>query len=90
MRRIILITLALLSILYAGDYASVRFRIPPGREPYGTVSVRPYYVVPQKGGKLEFYFVDPYSQTCVKSLFPHFGYTPCWYLSRHARQRIDT
>ena len=89
MRRIPWIVLALLALLYAGDYAAVRFRIPGSRDPYGVVKVRPYLVVPQKSGKSEFYFQDPRNQTCVNSLFPHLGYPPCWYLRRHAKQRID-
>jgi hypothetical protein len=89
MRRIALTVMALIGLLYAGDYASVRFRIPKRRDPFGVVQVRPYYAVPQKNGKPEFYFLDPQNQTCVHSLFPHLGYNPCWYVSRHARQRID-
>jgi hypothetical protein len=27
--------------------------------------------------------------TCVHSLFPHMGYQPCWYLSRHSEQRTN-
>jgi hypothetical protein len=89
MRRIALTVMALLALLYAGDYASVRFRIPKGRDPFGVVQVRLYYVVPQKNGKSELYFLDPQNQTCVHSLFPHLGYNPCWYINRHAHQRID-
>jgi hypothetical protein len=79
---------ALSALLYAGDYAAVRIPIPTGRNPYGVVTVRPYYDVKLKSGKSDFYFLDPQKQTCVNSLFPHLGYTPCWYLRRHARQRI--
>jgi hypothetical protein len=89
MRRIALTVMALIGLLYAGDYASVRFRIPKRRDPFGVVQVQPYYAVSQKNGKPEFYFLDPQNQTCVHSLFPHLGYNPCWYVSRHARQRID-
>jgi len=87
-KRIALITAALLAVVYAGDYASVRIPIPKGRSPYGSVTVRPYYDVGLKSGKSEFYFLEPQKQTCVNSLFPHFGYNPCWYVRRHRRPRI--
>jgi hypothetical protein len=87
-KRIALILAGMLALVYAGDYASVRIPIPKGRAPYGTVIVRPYYDVGLKSGKSEFYFLEPRKQTCVNSLFPHFGYNPCWYVRGHARQRI--
>jgi hypothetical protein len=89
MRRIALIVVALFALLYVGDYASVRFRIPRSRNPYEVVQVRPYYAVRQKDGKPEFYFLDPENQVCVHSLFPHLGYNPCWYVSRHTQKRVD-
>lgn len=89
MRRIALIVVALFALLYAGDYASVRFRIPKSRDPYGVVQLRPYYAVRQKDGKPEFYFLDPENRVCVHSLFPHMGYNPCWYVSRHTQRRVD-
>ena len=79
----------LLCFLYAGDYLSVRFRIPPGREPLGSVKVQTTYAVKQKGGKIEFYFNPPQDQVCVNSIFPHLGYSPCWYLRRKSTKQID-
>lgn len=93
LRKIIKRTLAfavfLLCVLYAGDYLSVRFRIPSNREPLGTVNVQTTYAVKQKDGKTEFYFNPPRNQTCVNSIFPHLGYTPCWYLRRNRKQQIS-
>ena len=51
--------------------------------------MRRYYALHKNKQKTNFMFADPEAQTCVHSLFPHFGYPPCWYLSRHAEQRID-
>jgi hypothetical protein len=78
------------ALLYVGDYASVRYRIPRSRDPFGTVEVQPYYVVPLKDGKTEFMFLKPESQVCVHSLFPHLGHDPCWYVSRHRDKPINT
>ena len=72
------------AILYAADYAAVRF----GRTPFGSVIVTQYYVIPKKNAKTEFVFQPPMLQKCVHSLFAHEGYVPCWYLSRHPEQPI--
>jgi hypothetical protein len=89
LKRLLVITCLLLSVVYVCDYVSVRFRIPKSREPFGTVNVQRYYAVKQKDGKTEFMFDPPENQVCVHSLFPHLGYTPCWYLSRSNPQRIN-
>lgn len=88
MRRVMQMTVAgvciAAAILYAADYATVRF----GHTAYGAVIVTPYYVIPKKNGKTEFVFQPPELQKCVHSLLPHQGYAPCWYLSRHPEQPI--
>jgi hypothetical protein len=89
LKRIALILAGLLALLYAGDYASVRIPIPKGRAAFGTVLVRPYYDVGLKGGRSDFYFLDPQKRTCVNSLFPHLGYSPCWYLQKHTHPRTN-
>jgi hypothetical protein len=88
-RRIGIIVAGLAALLYAGDYLAVRYRFPRSRDPYGVVTVRSYYVVPQKNGKPEFYFFPPEDQTCVRSPFPHLGYQSCWYLRRHTENPIN-
>jgi len=74
-------------LVYAGDDVSLRIRIPR-REPFGSVIVQRTYAVPMKDRKTDYMFAPPALQTCVNSLFPHFGYPPCWYLVRHKRQQI--
>ena len=68
---------ALALLLYAGDWLSLRLRIPP-REPYGTVTVRRYYAVALKSKKTSYMFDEPQEETCVNALFPHEGDAPCW------------
>jgi hypothetical protein len=87
-RRIILCVVGLAALVYAGDYARVRVPIPRGYKRFDTVIVRPYYDVGLKSGKSDLYFLDPQARTCVNSLFPHMGYTPCWYVRRHTHPRI--
>lgn len=78
-----------LAALYIGDFFLLRYRMATNRNPYGTVTVQPYYAVPRKDHKTEFMFDDPQDQTCVHSIFPHFGDSPCWYLNGHKQKRID-
>jgi len=88
-KRALLALVGLLILAYLADYAWVRTPFPPGRNRFGTVTVRPYYDVKLKSGKSDLYFLDAVDQTCVHSLLPHLGYKPCWYLRKHARQRIE-
>jgi hypothetical protein len=91
-KRILLIaaTAAALAfvLLYAGDYISLRYRIPRNRQQYGSVRVRRYYAVPMKNRTTEYMFDQPFSERCVHSIFSHFGDPPCWYLARHQRQEV--
>ena len=85
----VLLLAGLAAFAFAGDYAGLRYRIAAQKDPFGAVTVRPYYAVRLKSGKTEFLFEDPQPETCVNSLFPHFGMTPCWYARRHPERRID-
>jgi hypothetical protein len=85
-KRIALAIMALLLVFYVADYLSARWR---GAGAMGTVQVHPYYAVPLKDGKTEYLMLDPETRTCVKSVAPHFGYAPCWYLDGKKEQRIQ-
>lgn len=86
LKRILAVAVLALAAIYAGDYLAARLR---GANALGAVQVQPYYAVPLKDGKTEFMLLDPETQTCVKSLLPHFGYSPCWYLDGRKQQRIN-
>ncbi len=51
----------------------------------------PNLAIPEKNGKTE-YQVDAQNPeqivTCVHSLFPHYGYSPCWYVKPRINQPI--
>ena len=73
-----------LAASYAADFAVAKSR------PLGLFVVQPFYAIHQKNGKIEFdYGVPPETQSCVASALPHFGYTPCWYLSGHRTRKIE-
>jgi hypothetical protein len=84
-KRIATAVLILVTILYVGDFISVKLR----HDPLSVVQINKIYAVPQKGGKTEFDAGDPESQTCVNSIFSHLGYSPCWYVNRHRNQQVN-
>ncbi len=85
----VLTVVGVAALTFGLDYAVLRLRVAANWNPYGTVTVDHYYAVLQKSGKTEFIFDPPGPQTCVHALFPHEGWLPCWYLSRHPEQRTD-
>jgi hypothetical protein len=78
-----------LGLVYVGDYAVIRFRIWRSWSAFGQVSVQPYYAIHQKNGKTEYDSAPAEIETCVRALFPHSGYNPCWYANKHTEKRID-
>jgi len=88
-RRAFAATVLTVAIVYAVDYAVLRYRVATNRGAFSTVTVRPYYAVPQKNHKTEFLLGDAQNETCVHSLFPQLGDAPCWYLAKHREKRID-
>ena len=89
MLSVALAILVLLALTYAGDYISLRYQIPGGRTQFGQVNINTLYVIHVKAGKIQYEPGQPETDTCVHSLFPHFGDTPCWYLTRHPDKLID-
>ncbi len=72
----------LVAVVYCADWAGLHLR----SNPYDSVTVQHYFAIPQKTGKVELHYDRTYNQTCARSLFPHSGYQPCWYLRRHTEQ----
>jgi len=86
---VVLAAMGAVALAYGGDYLVLRVRAATNRNAYGSVTVNHYTAVLQKNGKTTFTFDPPAPWTCVNSLFPHQGWLPCWYLSRHTDQRTD-
>jgi hypothetical protein len=89
----VLLVVALLALLYSGDYIVVRLRaaFPKLGSAYDSVQVVRLYAIPLKNGRTE-YELDArqpeVTLTCVRALFPHLGYDPCWYLRRNSQKPI--
>lgn len=85
MRRISTIVqtlLALILLLYAGDWGMLHIRASRGTA-YKTFQVEQYLSTPLKGNKAEYDYMGTQPQQCARSLFPQSGYVPCWWLARH-------
>jgi hypothetical protein len=83
MKRFLIVAVLSVSGLFLADALALWMPIPPGRPQYGVVQVRRYYAMPLKGNKTEFGDAGVENVTCAYALFPHSGYAPCWYASRH-------
>ncbi len=83
MKRTLIAILIVGVLTYGGDSLVLAMR----PEPYGSVTVQTYYAVPKKNGKTEFMLLEPRNVPCVHSIFPHLGYSPCWYVARHSERR---
>jgi hypothetical protein len=92
-QRILLAIIALLAIVYAGDYLWLRVRMmrPNHDSALGTVQMYRLYAIPLNSGKTEYEFdaqQPEVTQPCVHSLFPHLGYSTCWYLKQKSQKPI--
>jgi hypothetical protein len=87
-RRLILRLLLMLAItllgLYLADLLYVHMQSPA--KAFSAIQVNHYLITPLKNGRDEYDFTGSEMKTCVRSLFPHSGYPPCWYLKRHTEQ----
>jgi hypothetical protein len=72
-------------LLYAGDWIVLRYRMAHGTA-YGSVEVDQFLATPLKGSKMEYDMVGSFQQTCARSIFPHGGTPPCWWVRRHNSQ----
>ncbi len=92
-KRAILAVLFLLGLVYAADYLQLRYRVWRNHDPYGTVTIQILYAISEKGApgtnRTEYTSGGTQDEPCVNSLFPHFGYSPCWYLRRKPERRIS-
>ncbi len=92
-RRTALLIVALSAIVYAGDYAVVRLRASYPRlgNAFRSVQVVRLLAIPLKNGRTEYELDALHPEvtvTCVRALFPHLGYQPCWYVRRQSQKPI--
>ena len=86
MKRLLTCVLALVFVFYLGDWLSLKLR---GKNAaYGSVVLETYYAVKLKNGKTEYSYGGPQEVECVRTLLPHDGDQPCWYVGRKKDQQI--
>ncbi len=78
-----------LCAVYVCDYALLRIRIERGGVNAALGSVTVVYGAALKNGRATLFTDQPQLETCVHSIFPHLGYLPCWYASKHAVQIVN-
>jgi hypothetical protein len=84
LQRVILAVIAAGAVVYAGDYLWARHLMAGGSSAaLGTVMVHGETDIPRKDGRVEIDVDPPEAESCIHSMFSHFGYTPCWYAVRH-------
>ena len=77
-----------LAAVYAIDDLRIRFRLR-GAEAGGALGTVTFYsAILRKDGRVEVFWDQPQTETCVQSLFPHAGYRPCWYARRRPVRTI--
>jgi len=92
-RRVLISVALVLGLIYGGDYLYVRARTlnATPNVPFESLKTLRVLAIPEKNGKTE-YEVDAQNPeqtvTCVHSLFPHYGYSPCWYVKPRVNRPI--
>jgi hypothetical protein len=93
LKRALLLSVALVAVAYVADYAMIRVRMafPKLGPALDSVQMERLYAIALKNGRTE-YELDAQQPevtvTCVRALFPHLGYSPCWYLRRNSQKPI--
>jgi hypothetical protein len=92
-KRLLIVIVAALALTYCGDYLWFRVRLihPKPADPLESFKYLRVLAIPEKGGKTS-YEIDQQNPeqtvTCVHSLFPQAGFSPCWYVKPRADQPI--
>jgi len=92
-KRVLLSVVLVLGLLYGNDFLYVRIRMlhPKPADPFESLKTLRILAIPEKNGKIEYEADAQYPEqtvTCVHSLFPHYGYSPCWYVKPRINQPI--
>jgi hypothetical protein len=92
-KRVLVVVVAAFALVYCGDYLWFRARMidPKLGDPLETLTAARVLAIPEKGNKTSYEIDQQYPEqtiTCVHSLFPRSGYSPCWYVKPRINQPI--
>jgi hypothetical protein len=88
LQRAILAVLASAIFIYVADYLILKIRASIGNGSSAFASIPIIQGTPMKDGRVQIFAGDTQTETCVRSLFPHLGYRPCWYVKQNQMQLI--
>ncbi|HEX5424833.1 MAG TPA: hypothetical protein VFW94_14895 [Candidatus Acidoferrales bacterium] len=82
--------IVLIAVLWIADWISFQHRLSKHKagDPLQTMRIQPTYAIPHKDGRVEYVFGEPQNVMCARSIFPHGGDPPCWYLRKTASKPI--
>jgi hypothetical protein len=83
-QRALLGLIALVVVIFVIDYVQLKAR---GAAGIGTIPLT--VGTAMKDGRVQIFTGDDQTETCVRSLFPHFGFNPCWYVKQNSTQIIS-
>ncbi|MGH9734087.1 MAG: hypothetical protein ACRD8A_05815 [Candidatus Acidiferrales bacterium] len=80
----------LIVLLWIADWISFQHRLSKhiADDPLQKMRIQPTYAIPHKDGRVEYVFGEPQDVMCARSIFPHGGDPPCWYLRKTASKPI--
>jgi hypothetical protein len=84
LQRAALGLIALVVVIFVIDYIQLKAR---GAAGIGTIPLT--VGTAMKDGRVQIFTGDDQTETCVRSLFPHFGFNPCWYVKQNSTQIIS-
>ena len=82
MKRVLIIFVCVVVAVYGIDYIWLQLRLESKNPSTAMDSVTRFDATALKNGRIQVFYGQPDVQRCVRSLLPHMGYTPCWYLKR--------
>jgi hypothetical protein len=90
-KKLTVLLIIALVLTYIGDFLRVRYRIwkPRPNDPFESVKLDRFYAITQKNGREDYAPADTQTVTCVHSIFPHSGFSPCWYVVRQNGKPIQ-
>jgi hypothetical protein len=77
--RSLFAVVAFAGVLYGCDYLYAKLR----RAPFADVHIDRFLAIAGHFNKVNYERTDSITERCIYSIYPHFGYAPCWYLTRH-------
>jgi hypothetical protein len=92
-KRVFVAAVLAAALLYLGDALSVRIRgiHPHPNDPVESLTAPRILAIPENNGKISYErdIQQPNQAiTCVHSLFPHSGFSPCWYAKKQLQQPV--